>query len=103
MLNVDKSISTKIGFAPQCSTTFAVDTHVKAGISTSSPGPMSIAFKITCRAVVQLVVAKLCFTSCCLENAASNSLTLGPCVIQPERMVFSNASYSSFPTVGVEI
>jgi len=37
-LNVARSMSQKTGFAPRYSTTFAVETQVKAGTSTSSPG-----------------------------------------------------------------
>ena len=54
-----KSISTNTGVAPQCSITFAEETQVNAGTSTSSPALIPRAFKITCSAVVQLVVAKL--------------------------------------------
>ena len=44
-LNVSKSMSAKTTVAPRCSTTLAVEIHVKAGTITSSPGPTPRAAK----------------------------------------------------------
>ena len=75
MLYVFISTSQKIKVAPQYKTTLAVETHVKAGTITSSPGPIPIATKAECNAVVQEVVASAWLTLCMLLNSASNFAT----------------------------
>ena len=41
MLNESREISQNTTLPPRCSTTFAVEIHVKAGTIASSPGPKS--------------------------------------------------------------
>ena len=60
MLNVSRSTSQKTGVAPMYSTTLAVETQVKAGTMTSSPGLRPSAATAMCSAVVHELVATAC-------------------------------------------
>ena len=57
MLYVSRATSQNTGFAPIYSTTFAVETHVNAGTTTSSPGPSPSAATARWSAVVHELVA----------------------------------------------
>ena len=83
MLKVSKLMSQKIGVAPRCSTTLAVETQVNAGRITSSPGFTPKAAKARCIPLVQDVTAKECLAPVNLLHLFSKSLTCGPCTSQP--------------------
>ncbi len=83
MLNVSRSTSQKTGVAPMYSTTLAVETHVKAGTITSSPGERPRTATARCRAVVHDVVAAACETPMWSANRSSKRATNGPCTTQP--------------------
>src|SRR5689334_6316951 len=93
-------MSAKTGFAPQYTTTLAVETQVKAGTITSSPGPMSSAARIRWSAVVQLVAAYACLTWWRSANAFSKAATRGPWVSQPSTSGARAACHSSSPVLG---
>jgi len=57
MEKVGRSMSTKTGVAPQCSTALAVAVKVKAGRKTRLRGPMLWESRERCRAVVHEEVA----------------------------------------------
>src|SRR6266700_1872485 len=82
-LNVARSMSQNTGLAPKYSTTLAVDTHVKAGTITSSPGLTSNAATARCSAVVQELAATAWAAPVNAANRSSTALTNGPCTTQP--------------------
>ncbi len=65
------------------STTFAVETQVKAGTITSSPGLRPRIATARCSAVVQEVVATACSAPVYSPKRRSNSWTFGPWTTQP--------------------
>ena len=78
MLKLSKFISQKITFPPSCSTTFAVEIHVKAGTIASSPGLKPRAIRDNCRADVHEVTAIENFDLVKSDHFFSNSFTFGP-------------------------
>ena len=74
---------------------FGVETHVIEGPTTSSPGPMPIAWSARCMRAVPLVAAMACFAPVRRATMSSSSLTLGPVVIQPLRRTSPMAAMSS--------
>src|SRR5262245_28505716 len=102
-LKVARSTSQKTGFAPMYSTTLAVETQVKAGTITSSPGFSPSAATARCSAVVQELVATLWGAPVNAENFCSNSLTYGPCTTQPLSSGRCTARSSSGPKTGFVI
>ena len=63
IFQVNGSLSTKTGVAPERITWLIQDIIVNAGRITSSPGPISIASIATSRAAVPLLTAIPCFRS----------------------------------------
>src|SRR5574341_213422 len=100
VISVSRSTSTKTGVAPNNSIRFVVDTHVIEGVITSSPGPMPSADRVRCMPAVPELTATQCVVPICLANNLSNSVTLGPVVIQPERNTSVTAAISASPTAG---
>ena len=96
-------MSQKIGLAPIYSTTLAVETQVKAGKMTSSPGLSPSIATERCSAVVQEVVAIENTDFVKLENFFSNCSTNGPCTTQPVFKGSVTASISSSPKKGLVI
>src|SRR2546427_2479677 len=100
MLYDDRSMSTKIGFAPQRRTVDAVAKNVRGGITTSWPGPMSCASSATWRAAVPFVTAIACFRPRSLAKAFSNASTFGPWASIPDARTSRTAASSSSPRSG---
>src|SRR6187401_2022181 len=94
-------MSQKTGFAPRYSTTLAVETQVKAGTITSSPGFKLSAATAMCSAVVHELVATENFDPVKSLKEFSNSFTYGPCTTQPAASGFCTASSSSGPKKGL--
>src|SRR5579864_1142944 len=93
--SVASSTSQNTGSAPRPRTHSAPATNDNEGIMTSSPGPTPRATKPSCNAAVQLFTAIACRTPDIATKVLSNSLTLGPVVIQPRVMDSVTESISS--------
>src|SRR6266850_790023 len=87
-------ISTKTGFAPQCSTAAAVATNVIEGHKTSSPGPIPRAFRARNRAAVPFETAIASVVPLSSAKAFSKASVRGPAVIHAESSVSRTPSSS---------
>ena len=96
-------MSQKTAVAPRWWTTLAVETHVNAGTTTSSPGPAPSAASAACSAVVPELVATAWAAPVKVATLASNSATAGPWATQPDSSVRATAASSSSPKSGFVI
>jgi len=101
-LKVNGSMSQKTVFAPAYSTALAVDSHVKAGTITSSPGPTPAASAAKCSAAVQELTAVENWAPTRSEKRPSNSATFGPCPTHALRRVSSTAASSAASNQGLD-
>ena len=89
MFSVSGRMSTKTGVAPRSTTALAVDTNVKDGMMTSSPGPSSSSIAAISSAAVQEWVSKACGQPIACSSQAWHFLVNGP---SPDRCWFWIAS-----------
>src|SRR5688572_5517184 len=94
------SMSTNTGLAPQCTTMFEAATKVSDGSRTSSPGPMSNACMLRCRAAVAELTATASSAPCMAAKRSSNWRTRSPIVSQPSSITAHNARFSGSPRLG---
>ena len=87
-------MSAKRAVAPDSRIAFSVATKVNGLVMTSSPGPIPSAWSAATSAVVPLLTATACSTSCAAAKLRSNSSTIGPWASRPERRT-SRTSFSS--------
>ena len=78
-------MSTNTGRAPTVRMTLLVATQDRGVVITSSPGPMPAIRKATSMVQVPELKARTGLPPTYAESCASNALTCGPEVIQPER------------------
>src|SRR2546422_1272836 len=100
MLYDERSMSTKMGFAPHRRTVDAVAKNVRGGMTTSWPGPIPCASRATWRAAVPFVTAIACFRPRSFAKAFSNASTFGPWASIPDARTSRTAASSSSPRIG---
>src|SRR5215210_7643474 len=99
-LRSESRTSTKTGFAPVWTITFAVAGQVIGVVITSSRGPTSSATSARVIAAVPDETARAYFAPVYSAKRRSNSAAFSAVVSQPERIVRATASISSSPTAG---
>ena len=99
-LRVPGSTSTNTGTAPTFTIMLGAAKNVIAGVITSSPGPMPATCSASSRAAVADATTRTGRPPASVESAASNALTLGPLVIQPERSTAATSAMVASSSVG---
>ena len=99
-LRVTGSMSANTGRAPTSSTMFDVETQVSGDVITSSPSPMPAMRSAISIVQVPELNARTGRPPQYADNAASNSLTFGPDVIQPERSTSTTPAMVASSRVG---
>ena len=100
MVKVGSSTSTKTGRAPEKRIVLALAMKVNETVSTSSPGPMPLARRARCSAVVPELVATACGTPMNAAKRSSRARTLAPWASDPELSTSQTSSFSSSPIWG---
>ena len=103
MLKLPSSMSAKTGRAPVNRMLFTEAMNVNGLVITSSPGPIPLARRARCSAVVPEDVARACLAPVRPAKASSKAATRGPCASMPESSTSSTACFSRSPIQGREI
>jgi hypothetical protein len=101
-IRVSRSTSAKTGVAPASTIRLTVETHVRDGVMTSSPGPIPRAARVRCMPAVAEERPTAPDAPTYLQNACSNSAATGPVVIHPERSTPATAAISASLMEGFE-
>ena len=100
MLRVVGSISTNTGRAPTCRITLLVETHDSGVVITSWPGPIPAMRNAISMVQVPELKARTGRPPQYCDSCASNSFTLGPEVIHPERSTSTTPAIVASSIVG---